>query len=57
MSGTKTAPTCAVIPQTVAAKPEHHKIHLGKRFHEFWSCYPLYSPTKPEYKHKHNLEF
>lgn len=30
MSGTKTAPICILIPQTTAAKPEHHKIHPGK---------------------------
>lgn len=30
MSGTKTAPICVLIPQTAAAKPEHHKIHPGK---------------------------
>lgn len=30
MSGTKTAPICVLIPQTSAAKPEHHKIHPGK---------------------------
>lgn len=30
MSGTKTAPICILIPQTAAAKPEHHKIHPGK---------------------------
>lgn len=30
MSGTKTAPICVLIPQTAAAKAEHHKIHTGK---------------------------
>lgn len=30
ISATKTAPICVLIPQTAAAKPEHHKIHPRK---------------------------